>query len=318
MRAGHPIQQVSLAIKSVSLANGETYTYRECGSGRQVLLLVHGNLSSSILWDVLMQGLPQHHYRVLAPDLRGFGDSTYLSPIHSIGDLSKDLLAFMDALGISQAAVMGWSMGGLVALQFAAHHPQRISHLMLMGASAYALPSPKLDGEGKAIPGAFWSSREDMVVKYAGIRKILEERDAEGLRKGLDFAVYLLNKPEPARYKAYIQEIFKQRNKLDVDDATVRFNISNQHNGITQGTGDIDLITCPVLVFQGDRDIVVPPSYGRDLAAWIGQNARLCMLENTSHSPLVDSLETVIQQVNDFVLSTPDQKAKGGRNNDGL
>ena len=113
-------EKASIAIKGVQLSNGETYTYREHGTGKQVLLLVHGNLSSSILWDLLLEGLPAGRYRMLAPDLRGFGDSSYHSPIQSIADLSQDLLAFMDALHVQQAAVMGWSMGGLVALQAAA------------------------------------------------------------------------------------------------------------------------------------------------------------------------------------------------------
>lgn len=305
MMAGQAAEKASIAIKGVQLSNGETYTYREHGTGKQVLLLVHGNLSSSILWDLLMEGLPAGRYRMLAPDLRGFGDSSYHSPIQSIADLSQDLLAFMDALHVQQAAVMGWSMGGLVALQAAADHPKRISHLVLMGASAYAVPVPKLDQDGRPLPGQFWSSREDLIEKYAGIRRILVEKDADGLRKGLDWAVYTVNKPAPERYAAYLQEIFKQRNKMDVDLATVCFNISKHHNGIMQGNGDIDRITCPVLVFQGDKDLVVPPAYGRDLADWIGENARLCLLENTSHSPLVDSLDTVIEQVNAWILKDP-------------
>ena len=249
-----------------------------------------------------MEALPENKYRIIAPDLRGFGGSSYHMPISSVKDFAKDLSEFADALDLTKFALMGWSLGSLIALQFAADFNSRVTKLALLGASAYSIPSAKHDDEGKEMSGHFWSSREDMVVKYAGIRKILTEHDFDKLRKGLNQAVYLVNKPSPDRYQNYLKEIFRQRNKLDTDYATVQFNISHEYNGIAQGTGEIDKIICPTLVFQGDKDIVVPIAYGQKLAEEIGENAKFILLSDTSHSPLVDSLDQVIQELNDFIL----------------
>ena len=81
----------------------------------------------------------------------------------------------------------------------------------------------------------------------------------------------------------------------------MQFNISHEHNGITQGTGEIDRITCPTLIFQGDSDIVTPVVYGEKLREEIGDNAKLVMLHQTGHSPLVDSLNNVVQELLDFI-----------------
>lgn len=288
----------SINLREIRLDNGESYVYRHYGHGPKTLLLVHGNLSSSILWDLLMVALSADEYTIFAPDLRGFGGSSYHQPIKTIRDFSDDLILFARALRLKTFSAMGWSMGGLITLQMAADHPQTVLSLALLGTSAYAIPVPKTGPEGTVMEGQFWTSREDMAIRHAGIRAIIESKDEENLVKALNWAVYRVNKPSPRQHHRYAQEIFRQRNKLDADFATVCFNISHIHNGISQGTGEIDNIICPVLVFQGDQDLVVPVKYGLELKEMIGENARLVMLDNTSHSPLVDSLDKVIVELN--------------------
>lgn len=290
-----------IILKKVLLPNGETYAYREKGTGDRTIVLVHGNLSSSILWDILMEELPGNEYRIIAPDLRGFGDSSYIEPISTVKDFSEDLRVFADTLSLKKFVLMGWSLGGLIALQFTADHQDYVSHLALMGTSAHAIAVPKLDSEGKAIQGSFWSTQEDIKARYADIRATLANRDSAKLLLALNTVIYIYNKPAPTRYRRYLEEIFKQRNKFETDYATVQFNISHEHNGITQGTGEIDRITCPTLIFQGDSDIVTPVVYGEKLREEIGDNAKLVMLHQTGHSPLVDSLNNVVQELLDFI-----------------
>lgn len=291
----------SISLSEVLLPNGETYTYREKGKGDKAIVLVHGNLSSSIVWDLLMEALPGDEYRIVAPDLRGFGDSSYYEPIASVKDFSEDLRAFVDSLGLNKFVLMGWSLGALIALQFTADHQDYVSHLVLMGASTHAIAIPKLDSEGKVIPDSYWSSREDIKNRYADIRNTLAQRDFNKLQQGLDTFIYIFNKPEPSKYRRYLEEIFKQRNKFEADYATVQFNVSHDHNGITEGTGEIDKITCPTLIFQGDSDIVTPVVYGEKLKRDIGSNAKLIVMHKTSHSPLVDSLDSVVRELLDFI-----------------
>ena len=67
---------LNLEKKYVNLPNGERYAYIEKGEGDKVVLLIHGNNASSIHYEPLYREFPEG-YRVVAPDLRGFGDSSY-------------------------------------------------------------------------------------------------------------------------------------------------------------------------------------------------------------------------------------------------
>jgi pimeloyl-ACP methyl ester carboxylesterase len=95
--------------------------------GRTVLLM-HGNLSSATWWEETMLALPPG-YRGIAPDLRGFGDANpekKVDATRGTGDWVDDTVTLLDHLGISQAHVVGVSLGGLVAWGLMAEHPERI------------------------------------------------------------------------------------------------------------------------------------------------------------------------------------------------
>ncbi|RLT34282.1 MAG: alpha/beta hydrolase [Chloroflexi bacterium] len=99
------------------------------------LLLVHGNVSSSRFFDELLRLLPPLWY-VLAPDLRGFGDSQRL-PVDAsrgVADYSDDLHALVETVGLAGTPfhLLGWSLGGGVAMQYAIDHPQQIVSLTLV------------------------------------------------------------------------------------------------------------------------------------------------------------------------------------------
>src|ERR1700745_862881 len=99
------------------------------------VLFVHGNVSSSLFWQPTMLALPER-YRPLAIDLRGFGD-TDPEPVDAtrgLRDYSEDLAAAIDALGLPQVHLVGWSMGGGVAMQYLADRPgaHRVASLTLV------------------------------------------------------------------------------------------------------------------------------------------------------------------------------------------
>ena len=107
---------------------------REAGDpSAPTLLLVHGNVSSSVFFDELIADLSADAH-VLAPDLRGYGDSERL-PIDAtrgVRDLSDDLAALLDALGVEGPVdALGWSAGGNAVLQLAIDHPHRVRRLVL-------------------------------------------------------------------------------------------------------------------------------------------------------------------------------------------
>ncbi len=90
----------------------------------RTVVLVHGNLSSALIWQELMQDLPRD-LRVIAVDLRGYGDSENapVDATRGVRDFSDDLHATLEALGIPTAHLVGWSMGAGVIMQYALDHP---------------------------------------------------------------------------------------------------------------------------------------------------------------------------------------------------
>lgn len=98
------------------------------------LLLIHGNVSSSAFFDELLIRLPDT-FRAIAPDLRGYGQSEAkpLDATRGLRDFSDDLFALMSALGLAETPVhlMGWSVGGGVAMQYAMDHAAQVASLVL-------------------------------------------------------------------------------------------------------------------------------------------------------------------------------------------
>jgi pimeloyl-ACP methyl ester carboxylesterase len=109
--------------------NGTRLYYEALGKGPAVVL-VHGGLNDSRLWDDQMQPLAQS-FRVVRYDLRGFGKSA--APTGQYWP-TEDLRALLDYLKIEKATVVGLSLGGIVAADFAFEHPERVERLVFVGA----------------------------------------------------------------------------------------------------------------------------------------------------------------------------------------
>lgn len=107
---------------------GATLAGERRGADAPPLVLLHGMAGERSDWDRLVEALPAD-YPIVRYDLRGFGQSNSDDREYSHSD---DLLALFDAQGIEQATVLGLSMGGGVALNFALSHPTRVSRLILL------------------------------------------------------------------------------------------------------------------------------------------------------------------------------------------
>ncbi|MDY6765220.1 MAG: alpha/beta hydrolase [Halobacteria archaeon] len=292
------------SLKKVDLPNGETIAYRRREGPGENLVLLHGNMSSSKHWDTFMEELDPR-YEVYAMDMRGFGESSYNEPINSLEDLSNDLKLFTDELGLKGFHLMGWSTGGGVAMKFAANHPDYVEKLVLMesvGTKGY--PIYRKDENGEPIPDQPLTTKEEIAqdpVQVAPILKAYEEDNKELVKQIWNNLIYTHNKPSPERYDEYLDEILKQRNLVDIDYALVHFNISDEHNGIEEGTGEASDIDAPTLVLWGENDLVVPEEMALDIDNDIGDNADLVYLQGCGHSPLTDDLDQLLDKVESFL-----------------
>jgi pimeloyl-ACP methyl ester carboxylesterase len=125
---------VQLAAETVAL-NGVELHYSARGTG-EPLLLLHGFGSCAADWGSLADKLASKH-RVITIDARGHGRSTNPSGKFSHAQAADDLRALMDHLGIKQARALGFSSGGMTLLQLATRHPDRVSRMVVVGATTH-------------------------------------------------------------------------------------------------------------------------------------------------------------------------------------
>ena len=111
-------------------ANGLTFAVVDEGEGRPVLLL-HGFPDSSRLWRNQVPALVAAGYRVIAPDLRGFGESDKPESVddYHVLNIAADVLGILDALGVERAHVVGHDWGAVIAWAVAAFAPDRVDRL---------------------------------------------------------------------------------------------------------------------------------------------------------------------------------------------
>jgi pimeloyl-ACP methyl ester carboxylesterase len=108
--------------------------------GGQPVVLVHGLGASAEDWVKLAPLLAHAGFRVYMPDLLGYGRSDKPPEFsYSIADEADAVIGFLDALGLKQVDLGGWSMGGWVVQWVAAHHPERVRRLMLFDSAGLSI-----------------------------------------------------------------------------------------------------------------------------------------------------------------------------------
>jgi pimeloyl-ACP methyl ester carboxylesterase len=122
-------------------AGGIKTNYLEVGDGPPVVL-VHGSgpgVTAYANWRLTMPGLAPA-FRVLAPDMAGFGFSDKPGGVADLAAWVGQIIGFLDALGIERASVVGNSFGGSIGIRLATDHPDRVDRLVLMGATGISFP----------------------------------------------------------------------------------------------------------------------------------------------------------------------------------
>lgn len=201
--------------------NGASLYYEQRGAGRPVVL-VHGGLASSAMWEPLLPDLVGH-CRVITPDSRGHGRSTNPGGTLSYAQIADDVAMLVAALGLERPVVGGYSDGGQVALELAVRHPG-VAGALVVGAAYPDFASTGLREQCRAFLGA----------DEAGVPD-LDQVDAHlGDFAG---AVRAWHVGGPTQWTALVEQTASMW--LDYQGLTA------------EEIGDIH---SPVLVFAGDRD----------------------------------------------------------------
>ncbi|MFK4600432.1 alpha/beta fold hydrolase [Streptomyces pristinaespiralis] len=178
-----------MTTELIPVAGGSHIWAEKAGDGPPLVLL-HGSVHDSRLWNRVFAALARHH-TVVRFDARGHGRSTLPTAPFRYGD---DLLAVLDRFGFQTAGLVGLSMGGEVALDFTLEHPERVGSLTLIAASAGGhewSQSPELDEYAAAHRASdarriaelelrVWASLGDRAPGYDVIEPMVRENSEVG------------------------------------------------------------------------------------------------------------------------------------------
>ncbi|MBX3086677.1 MAG: alpha/beta hydrolase [Anaerolineae bacterium] len=252
--------------------------YRTCGEGPDVVM-IHGWLSSSRMWDETMRCLAPH-YRVWAIDLLGFGDSRTTEDMPLTVDRHVDLIVtFCQQLGLHPYAVVGHSMGGSIAIKLALDYPTLMQRLVLV--------CPVVTGNLHFNVGT--------LIGKAATQRLMAV--------GEKWWPALQTMPGSNLFVAppYLNSDAIRRSIEDFRRATWQAT----YNGLTSlATIRLDRflhqIAISTLVVTGSQDLTVPPSDSR-LAAKIIPDSTLLEYSNCHHQPTDEETEHFNRTLRDFL-----------------
>jgi 3-oxoadipate enol-lactonase / 4-carboxymuconolactone decarboxylase len=213
--------------------------------------------TTTAIWDGLAGPLAER-LRVIRIDTRGHGDAPAVPGPCTIADLGRDVLAQLDEHGVGRAHVAGLSLGGMVAMWLAAHHPERVGRLALLSTAAH-LPAPGWHERAAAVRGGGMAAIAGPVVAR-WITPELAARDPELVAR----LTAMLQSTDPESYARCCEAI-----------ATMDLR------------ADLPRIGAPTLVIAGSQDQAIPVAHANAIADGLAM-ARLCVLPGAAHIPTVE------------------------------
>ena len=256
-----------------------------------VLWLIHGIGDSSRTWEGVLPELGED-FTVIAPDLLGHGASDKPRADYSVGGFANGMRDLMTVLGVERATVVGHSLGGGVAMQFAYQYPQMVERLVLVASGGIgAEVNPVL--RAASIPGAWYavglSARGPIRRAVVGAGRRLARLGLVDRNDVEDVAVIWEGLRDGTTRTAFLK--------------TLRAVIDVRGQSVTSRDRLYLAEKVPVLLVWGDRDPIVPVSHA-GLAAELLPHARLSILRKTGHMPHRTNPDAFARAVREFVAST--------------
>jgi pimeloyl-ACP methyl ester carboxylesterase len=263
---------------------GERIAWYERGSGPPLVMAI-GTGSTMAEWDPALLRLLAADHRLILFDYPGAGRSSKLAGGRtSFAALADTTAGFMAAIGLEQADVLGWSMGGFVMQQLAIRHPQVVRRLVLAATNPGGDHTELGDDDDQA-------ADSDPDPSEAQVISILYPRTPDGRAEGRAFYARL----DTASESGEIPDDF------DVPDATVRAQVAAEDPWLRSNANSDALarLRMPALVTAGRRDRVTPPANARWIAHQI-PGARLELFDD-AHAFLFSERERFVRLVDDFL-----------------
>jgi pimeloyl-ACP methyl ester carboxylesterase len=250
---------------------GVSIEYDDIGNGVP-LLLIHGFPLDRTLWRMQIAGLSQI-YRVIAPDLRGFGHSSETDgEAVTMDQYAADLKSLLDSVNVKQAVIGGISMGGYIALAFYAQYADRVKGLIL--ANTRATPDSEEARQARLINA--------QKVGESGTGFLIDGMAPKmlGPAAKTEIAVTvrsMMGRQRPAGIMSALRGMAARPDRT----ALLRF------------------ATVPVLIVSGSQDTLVPPPDSEAMHALI-PNSRLVIIPEAGHLSNLDKVDAFNHVVREF------------------
>lgn len=258
-----------------AVVNGSRMAFDDVGPRNgPCLVLVHGFPLDRRMWQAQLEGLSRLA-RVVAPDLRGHGESELGEVPVTMDSHADDLAALMDYLDIKQAVIAGLSMGGYVTFAMWRRHPERVAGMVLIDTRAEADTPAGRENREKGIA----------VVRAEGSRAIAEDMMPKLLA------------PSSRGQEWLSRTLWEMMTRQPVEGVV----------GALQALRDrpdnallLPHITAPVLVIVGELDVITPPEFSQAMAGGI-PGARLVTIPGAGHMSPMEDPRSVNQALASFL-----------------
>jgi pimeloyl-ACP methyl ester carboxylesterase len=259
--------------------NGIKIAYRVQGEGPP-LVLIMGYRLNSIAWPAALVEQLARRFTVITLDNRGTGLSDKPVKGYAIANMARDVSGVLDALGIAQVHVLGYSMGGAIAQEFVRQFPNRVSGLILCATMA---------GGSQA--------------KYARSSVVATLRDLDGLSPE-QAARRIWRVTYSPDYLEHHRDLAEDQMRREVALPTPLHAADLQFQAFAEFDGSKALaeIRCPTLILTGDLDELIPPQNAMMMASLI-PGAELVVIPRCGHRVLWEATQSCVDLITEFLGS---------------
>jgi pimeloyl-ACP methyl ester carboxylesterase len=256
-------------MPKIKLNSIELY-YEEYGDGEEVIILLHGFLSSLKMWSNSCVPDLMKRYKVYAIDARGHGNSNKVKIGCNLQQMADDIYRFMILQNIDKCILAGISMGGAIAIQFAINYPNRLNSLILMNPGPGTLFS---QGFSLISPILSFVSQKKWLLKPLLKSVLMNPLPRNKLLAFVDDAA-LVSKET---WLQYLHPDNKIHNLNRLKDLTI-----------------------PTLVIIGEKDKAIPIEFQEAIADTIPKAVKVVM-KNEGHAVVIEKPKRVLSEINSYL-----------------
>lgn len=236
-----------------------------------VVVLSNSLGSTHRMWDAQADALAEH-FRVVRYDTRGHGDSPVPEGPYSIDDLTDDVVALLDELGVEKAHFVGLSLGGMTGMRLAARHPERVERLVVLCTGAHLTPS------------SAWTDRAATV----------RENGAAAVAEAVVQRWFT-----PGHLEAH-PEVRQSSERMVADTPAEGYAGCCEVIAAMDLRPDLPSIAAPTLAIAGEQDPATPPPNLAEIAESV-QDGRLLVVPQSAHLANAEQPDTVTPAILDHL-----------------